>query len=136
MTYHSDHKTNLKPSNLQFRQKTKNFNTKRLVRNWTMISSWNLNYLTGYSVHKCWSNVFSAGNRGNHKSWVPSMQPHNLSLIFMGMKQKKNEFWMIGELMECDLSLLFFNPKTRGLLGSIFSEKWSLQYQIFFQMKI
>jgi hypothetical protein len=27
------------------------------------------------------------------------------------------------------------NPKTRGLLGSFFSEKWSLQYQIFFQVK-
>ena len=48
MIYHSDHKTNLKPLNLQFRQKTKNFYTKRLVRNWTMVSSWNLNYLTGY----------------------------------------------------------------------------------------
>ena len=33
--------------------------------------------------------LFLAGNMGNHKNWVPSMPPHNLSLIYMGMKQKK-----------------------------------------------
>ena len=32
MAYYFDHKTNLKPLNLQFRQKTKNFNRKQLVR--------------------------------------------------------------------------------------------------------
>ena len=58
MTYHFDHKTNLKPFNLQFGQKTKNFTSKRLVKTWTMVFSWNLNYLTGYSttvVENCWS---------------------------------------------------------------------------------
>ena len=36
MAYCFDHKTNLKPLNLQFRQKTKNFTSKRLVTTWTM----------------------------------------------------------------------------------------------------
>ena len=29
----------------------------------------------------------------NHINWVPSMLPHNLSLIFMGMKQKIENWW-------------------------------------------
>ena len=32
LAYHFDHKTNLKPFNLQFRRKTKNLTSKRLVR--------------------------------------------------------------------------------------------------------
>ena len=40
MAYYFDHLPNLKPFNLQFRQKIKIFYTKRLVRNWTMVSSW------------------------------------------------------------------------------------------------
>ena len=36
MAYCFDHKTNLKPLNPQFRQKTMNFTSKRLVRTWTM----------------------------------------------------------------------------------------------------
>ena len=33
------------------------------------------------------------------------------------------------------LSYFQFNPKRCGLLGGVFLEKWSLSYQIFFQMK-
>ena len=30
------------------------------------------------------------GNQGKHQNWVPSIPSHNLRLIFIGMKQKKN----------------------------------------------
>ena len=46
MVHGFDHLPNLKPLNLQLRQKTKNFYTKRLVRTLTMVFSWNLNYLS------------------------------------------------------------------------------------------
>ena len=48
MTYYSNHQTNLKPLNLQFRQKTKNFYTKRLIREW----KWSPVeiYVTGYNI--------------------------------------------------------------------------------------
>ena len=51
MAYYSNPLTNLEPLNLPFKQKIKNFYSKRLVRKWTMISSWNLNYKTGYISH-------------------------------------------------------------------------------------
>ena len=31
-----------------------------------------------------------AGNQGKHQNWVPSILPHNLWLILIGIKQKKN----------------------------------------------
>ena len=43
MAYYSNPLSNLKPLNLPFGQKIKNFYSKWLVRKWTMISSWNLN---------------------------------------------------------------------------------------------
>ena len=36
MTYHSDHKTNLKPLNLQFREKTNIF----ILNDWSEIGPW------------------------------------------------------------------------------------------------
>ena len=48
--------------------------------------------------------LFFAGNHGNNEIWVPSMPPHHLSLIFIGMKQKKcfSIFELkIGEFMKC-----------------------------------
>ena len=44
MTYHSDHKTNLKPLNLQFRQKQRIF----ILNNWSEIEPWSP-AVTGYS---------------------------------------------------------------------------------------
>ena len=34
-----------------------------------------------------------AGNQGKHLNWDPSILPHNLWLIFMGIKPKKIMWW-------------------------------------------
>ena len=46
-------------------------------------------YTAGWNVWMVW---FLAVNHQNHKNWVPSILTHNLWLIFIGMKQKKNVF--------------------------------------------
>ena len=45
-------------------------------------------YTAGWYV---WGEWFLAVNHHNHKNWIPSILIHNLWLIFMGMKQKKNQ---------------------------------------------
>ena len=42
-------------------------------------------------LHRFTRVLFLAGNRNNNKILVPFMQPHHLSLIFIGMKQKINK---------------------------------------------
>ena len=63
MAYNSNPLTNLKPPNLPFRQKIKNFYSKWLVRKWTMISSCNLNYVTAYSTYSL--------DHLNKSLWIP-----------------------------------------------------------------
>ena len=43
-------------------------------------------YTDGINV---WGGQFLAVNHHIHKNWVPSILPHNLWLVFMGIKQKK-----------------------------------------------
>ena len=49
-----------------------------------------------YILHMFSQRLFFAENHGNNEIWVPSMPPHHLSLIFIGMKQKKIvfNFWI------------------------------------------
>ena len=70
---------------------------------------------------------FLAVNHHNIKNWVPSILTHNLWLIFMGMKQKKNFFFLkknskwptqkkvIFHLRQ--FSIFFFNIFMDGSLG-------------------
>ena len=67
-------------------------------------------------------------NSGDYKDYIELMKLYD---------KNENGTIMIAEL-ETMLSLLgnLFNPKRCGLLGGVFLEKWSLSYQILFQMKI
>ena len=58
------------------------------IQNWYIIV-WMI-YTPGWNV---WGEWFLAVNHHNHRNWVPSILIYNLSLIFIGMKQKKIVFW-------------------------------------------
>ena len=46
-------------------------------------------------LHKYKHTTFLAVNHGNHSVCVPSILPHNVCLIYIGMNQKINEFWIL-----------------------------------------
>ena len=84
-----------------------------------------------YTVYITHSKEF-AGNQGKHQNWAPSILPHNLWLIFMGIKQKtiflqkkKNPKWPIfqnGRFSKSPILKNFlwkFHGLVLGLVGLI-----------------
>ena len=61
--------------------------------------------------------ILYPGNHGNHnKNWVPSMPPHNLWLILMGMKEKKMNLDYLVE----SKNVIFSNPPIRNIFSPNF----------------